>query len=199
MVFVLLKYIWSCSTYMFLLRVVKRKSGGKRRWWARKLSQKLSSDLCESFETTYISAFIHFQSRILTCQSRLLTPYCRRHLMVWGCQSSQRLPIVYICIHIHFNSSHFSNLKKKKHSSLEIWRALKLGFILRVPVFTHFCSGFQCGNSSYEGHFAICSLYALLSSYISWQSNNRIEVANQGVLKYGLCYNRLSGYDTVEF
>jgi len=32
------------------------------------------------------------------------------------------------------------------------------------------------------------------------ESNNRAEVANQDVLKwYGLCYDRLSGYDTVKF
>ena len=67
---------------------------------------------------------------------------------------------MYISINVQFNSSHFSN--KKKHSSLEISRALKLGFILRVPIFTHFCSGFQCAKSSYEGHFAMCSLYVLL-------------------------------------
>jgi hypothetical protein len=37
------------------------------------------------------------------------------------------------------------------------------------------------------------------SWYISWESNNRMEVANQDVLKwYGLCYDRLSGYDTVK-
>jgi len=73
MVFALLKYIWSGTTYMFLLRVVKRKSGGKsgeEMMGNEMLSQKLSFGLCESFETTYISSFIYFQRRILTCQSR---------------------------------------------------------------------------------------------------------------------------------
>ena len=113
------------------------------------------------------------QNPDLPVTSHFLTPYYRRHLMVWVCHSSQRLRIVDICIHVHFNSSHFSN--KKKHSSLEIWRALKLGFILRVSVFTHFCSGFQCGNSSYEGHFAMCSLYALLFMiyFMGFKQQNR--------------------------
>jgi len=34
------------------------------------LQLKVSSGLCESFETTYVSAFIYFRSRVLTCQSR---------------------------------------------------------------------------------------------------------------------------------
>ena len=125
--------------------------------------------------------------------------YCRRHRMVWGCQSFQSLRNVNFCIHVYFNSSHFSN--KKNTLALKFWRALKMSFILRVSAFTQFCSGFQCGKSSHVGHFAMCSLYALLFTiYISWESNNRTEVANQDDLKwYGLCYDRLSGYDTVKF
>ena len=46
-----------------------------------------------------------------------------------------------------------------------------------------------------------CARYTLYCSrYISWESNNRIEVAKQEVLKrYGLCYDRLSRNDTVKF
>jgi hypothetical protein len=46
----------------------------------------------------------------------------------------------------------------------------------------------------------MCSLMNYCSRYISWESNNRIEVAGQDVLKlYGLCYDRLSGYDIMKF
>jgi hypothetical protein len=51
---------------------------------------------------------------------------------------------------------------KKENYGLEILRAWEMDFILRVPVFTHFYRVFQCCNSSYEGHFAMYSLYALL-------------------------------------
>jgi len=58
---------------MFHLQVVKRKNGVKRGEGTTTkdmLRQMVSSGLCEAFETMYISAFIYFQSRILTCQSR---------------------------------------------------------------------------------------------------------------------------------
>ena len=122
-------------------------------------SVRVSFGICESFEATYISAFTYFQaetwlaSHVTTCNAVL-----QKVSYGLGVSVFPSLWILYICIHIHFNSSQF---KIKKHSSVEIWRALKLGFILRVPVFTHFWSGFQCGNSSYEGHFAMCLLYAL--------------------------------------
>ena len=50
-----------------------------------------------------------------------------------------------------------------------------MGFILRVPIFTHFCGGFQCGNSSYEGHFTMCSLYALsfMTYFMGLKQQNR--------------------------
>ena len=88
----------------------------------------------------------------------------------------------------------------KNHSSLEIWRALNFGFILRVPKFTQFCSGFQCGKSSYDGHLDIWWPYTRLFWYISWESNNGTEVEHFDVLKrYELYYYRLLGYDTVKF
>jgi hypothetical protein len=38
--------------------------------WKEMLRQMVSSGPCDSFKTMYVSAFIYFQSRILTCQSR---------------------------------------------------------------------------------------------------------------------------------
>jgi hypothetical protein len=116
---------------------------------------------------------------------------------VLGCQSSQSLWIVYICIHVYFNSSDFSN---KKKTSWEIWGALKLGFIL-CPLD---CRTSAVGSSVVTAHtrdIFPCVRYTYCCSwYIAWESNNRIEVADQDVLKwYGLCYDRISWYDTMKF
>jgi len=52
---------------------VKRKSAGKNREekTGKEMARRMVlSGPCESFNTMYISAFIYFQSRILTCQPR---------------------------------------------------------------------------------------------------------------------------------
>jgi len=85
--------------------------------------------------------------------------YCRRYLKVWGVSLHKGSEL---CISAYMYILIQASFQIKSHCSLEIGRALKLVFILRVPIFTHFCSGFQCGKSSYEGHFAIWWLYALL-------------------------------------
>jgi hypothetical protein len=67
-----IKLVRSSTTYVFLSQGIKRTSGRKRDEETNKelLHLIVSSGFCVSFETMCISAFIHFQSRILTCQSR---------------------------------------------------------------------------------------------------------------------------------
>jgi len=67
-----------------------------------------------------------------------------------------------------------------------------------------YARSFAVGSSVLTAHMwdiLPCARYThYCSRYISWESNNRTEVANQEILKrYGLCYDRLSRYDTVKF
>jgi hypothetical protein len=57
---------------VFLLQAGRGKSRGKKKEEMGKemLQLKVNSGFCEAFKAMYISAFIYFQSRILTCHSR---------------------------------------------------------------------------------------------------------------------------------
>lgn len=162
--------------------MVKRKSRSKKGEGMptnKLLRWMVSSGLCESFQNIVHLNLLLYMFRAASRHASYVTTsnaVMQKRFYVVGCQSSQRLWIVYICIHVHFNSSHFSN--GKKHSILEIWRTL-IWVLFHVPPYSLTSSVASTILTAHMMDIFPCARYMQCCPwYMAWESNNKIEVAN---------------------